>query len=98
MAQIVKWAYLGAAIVALLVTAAAVINSISPSDIITNFGTSVNSFLSSSGSSLTNVRGAINYFLGTHLIFDIALFGAFSLPFIKFGFRVVITFIKWLSQ
>lgn len=98
MAQIVKWGFLGAAMVALLAIILALFNEFALNDVVTNFGTSLQGFISSAGSAIQNVRGAFNYLLGSSIPLTIALYAAFVFPFAYFGTGVVVAGVRWLAQ
>lgn len=98
MGQAVKYAALGAAIAAILALAAAVINSMYPTEIITNLGSSLTSFLSIAGSFLQNVRGALNYFFGSSLYVTIALSMVLIVPFGRIAYKVSIAIFRFLNQ
>lgn len=98
MAQIVKWGYLGAAMVTLLTLALALFNEFALNDVVTNFGSSMQGFISSAGSAIQNVRGAFNYLLGSSIPMTIALYAAFVFPFAYFGSGVLVAAVRWLAQ
>lgn len=98
MGQAVKYAALGAAIAVILTLAAAIVNSMYPTEIISNLGSSINSFLSAAGSFLQNVRGALNYFFGSSLYVTIALSMLLIVPFGRIAYKVSIAVFRFINQ
>lgn len=98
MGQAVKYAALGAAIAVILTLAAAIVNSMYPTEIISNLGTSINSFLSAAGSFLQNVRGALNYFFGSSVYVTIALSMLLIVPFGRIAYKVSIAVFRFINQ
>lgn len=98
MGQAVKYAALGAAIVVILALAASVINSMYPTEIITNLGSSLNSFLQAVGGFLQNVRGALNYFFGSSLYVTICLAMVLIVPFGRVAYKISIAIFRFINQ
>lgn len=98
MGQAVKYAALGAAIAAILLLAASVVNSMYPTEIVSNLGSSLNAFLSAAGSFLQNVRGALNYFFGSSLYVTICLSMIFIVPFGRIAYKVSIAIFRFINQ
>lgn len=98
MGQAAKYAVLAAAIAVVLVSAAAIINQLYPTEVVSNFGSSLTSALSVVGDFLTNVRGAFNYVLGSHLPLTISVALWLVVPFARLAFKVVVAVFRWINQ
>lgn len=98
MGQAVKYAALGVAIAAILASIAAVINLISPSEIVQGFGNAVTNVISAVGDFFRNVRGALNYVMGTHWVFTIAIAFWVAVPLARIAYRIFIAVTRFLNQ
>lgn len=98
MGQAAKYAILATAIAVVLVSVVSIINTLYPTEIINNFGSSLTSALSVAGSFLTNVRGAFNYILGSHLPLTISVAFWLIVPFARLVLKVVIMVFRWINQ
>lgn len=96
MGQAVKYAVLGAALVAVIVAAVALIAQSMPgswSDSSSAFA----SFLATATTTIRNVRGALNYVLGTSLVgFAVPFY--LTLPMLLIGLKVSVTVYRWINQ
>lgn len=98
MGQAVKYAALGVAIASILALIAGVINMIAPSEIVSGFGSAITNVIGAVGDFFRNVRGALNYVMGTHWVFTIAIAFWVAVPVARIAYRVVIAVTRFLNQ
>lgn len=98
MGQAAKYAILGTAIAVILVSVVAIINSLYPTEVVSNFGSSLTNALSVVGDFFVNVRGALNYVLGSSLPLTICLALWVAVPFARLAYKVVIMVFRWINQ
>lgn len=101
MGQAAKYAILGAAIAVILASVAVVITQFVKPEIFSGFSSTVGSAVSFLNSSIANVKGAINYFLGggaAVTAFNVMLWLTLCFPIVKLGVKISIIVFRWMNQ
>lgn len=101
MGQAAKYAVLGAAIISVLGTIAILVASFLDPSTISGVNNVLNGAISFLSNSLLNMKGLINYFLGSSALisaFNTLLWLNLLYPVVKIAVKVVIAVVRWMNQ
>lgn len=97
MAQAIKYALLGAALITVFGLFVALIAFVPVADIVSGFGNSVASVMAIASDFFRTARGIVNHFFDPTIV-SFFLWLLVISPFSKWGIRLFIMVYKWLNQ
>lgn len=99
MGQAVKYAALGVAIAAVLLLVVGVIGSVTDG-VFARVSSAISSLVSTAGTALRNVKGALNYVLGdgAAIGLNLLIWMKILFPLLMLPVYVVITIYRWINQ
>lgn len=101
MGQAAKYAILAAALLLVLASVGVIITNFVNPSLFSGISSGISRGLSVVGDAFTNVRGAINYFLGggaAATAFNVVLWLNIVFSFATFALKLSITIYRWINQ